>query len=886
MVSSPRVALRLIAFLQNMRLGSVRLRGALKSFILRCLLFFSRVLRNMRNTWALYFQTRLIDRKKTTGDTGGHSSGTLPKQEVYSVVCASRAFEGVGEAGQTHTISRSGDAEEPIPLGTDIGRPPSVLSFSYPPSLQDSPQRSDNPLLTGNAYSSSSSLRAESPVSTMELTISIDRNRSSTPLPYTHTRATLGQFTGVYSHTRSQPPSPSLLRRLFPRSNTLAEPGIDIPTRPPTIQESQASPLVSNRSSLDIAIQSPSRSTTLESQAPYRPRSRLSSLRGQSQTRPARHNTPSADSVSSSVNSPTSRGHSPSLREAHRNTLTHHSREIIQGGHLTPRPPSIRETPEPLLAFPESSISRVSIPISNASVAQPAGQARREMRLMHSEQVSRYVKRGDVQRVESRFQLAAMQVVLRHPKEGQLSEDWVPITHPGGALYFYHKSLRIFTDVYLYNPDLKEEVHAFAKELEKDLQKISKRIPFPTSDYDLVLDILETNDNETIWAYYYVDHTKQTLFWLEPYNMRDLLKPIPGVNEPGHVKHRLESLYWVHWSLYPIGYEGRQFPENASKELMGILLSSSIDSLTSKVSTAPYSVADMQTMRDIIKEAKELDTEKENAYAISSIGKEAHWSRCNVRKCSKPLSLARLLSMCAHWRFVHFHGQKTSRQDRYKTIYTDGSRKPTIFIKLVSLTLFFTPDVHLRELKKVWADELIIEEVWTKFMQKLVSEWEEFVLYSTVILAANVAFLAIQGVVVVPSPDTGWIRASSAQIASSISLMLSIGSIIVGLLLIRRNRTMATQSAGKASKYLNGMRKPFVYLEPLAVIFSLTYALLMWSVCVFFVALLLFSLQDMTTKIRVSVGSVAAVVTVFIICSIANSWDSGEPAIEDYFPEN
>jgi len=43
--------------------------------------------------------------------------------------------------------------------------------------------------------------------------------------------------------------------------------------------------------------------------------------------------------------------------------------------------------------------------------------------------------------------------------------------------------------------------------------------------------------------------------------------------------------------------------------------------------------------------------------------------------------------------------------------------------------LFFTPDVHLRELGKVWADELIIEDVWRKFMQKLVSEWEEFVLY-------------------------------------------------------------------------------------------------------------------------------------------------------------
>jgi len=63
---------------------------------------------------------------------------------------------------------------------------------------------------------------------------------------------------------------------------------------------------------------------------------------------------------------------------------------------------------------------------------------------------------------------------------------------------------------------------------------------------------------------------------------------------------------------------------------------------------------------------------------------------------------------------------------------------------------------------------------------------------STVVLAANVAFLAIPGVVVVPSK--GWIIASPAQIASSMSLVFSIGSIITGLLLIRRNRTMGTQA--------------------------------------------------------------------------------------------
>jgi len=316
---------------------------------------------------------------------------------------------------------------------------------------------------------------------------------------------------------------------------------------------------------------------------------------------------------------------------------------------------------------------------------------------------------------------------------------------------------------------------------------------------------------------------------------------------------RLESLYWLHWSLYPVGYKERKFPVDASKKLLGTLLSSSIDTLTSKVSTAPYSVADMQTMRDVIKEAKDLG--HDNPHAISSI--------------------ARLLFICVQCRFMHFHGQKTSRLNRYKSIYEDSCHKRTKVFRLLSLTLFFTPDVHLRELKKVWADELIIEETWRSFMQKLVSEWVEFVLYSTVMLAANVAFIAVPGVIVVPSGDSkGWIKASPAQIASSMSLVFSIGSIIAGLLLIRRNRTMGTQDPRTACDYLDSMTWRHFYLEPLAVLFSLTYALLMWSVCVFFVALLLFSFQDATTHIRTCVGAASGIVTILIIWCIINCWDS------------
>src|SRR5712675_310066 len=61
---------------------------------------------------------------------------------------------------------------------------------------------------------------------------------------------------------------------------------------------------------------------------------------------------------------------------------------------------------------------------------------------------------------------------------------------------------------------------------------------------------------------------------------------------------------------------------------------------------------------------------------------------------------------------------------------------------------------------------------------------------STVMLAANVAFLAIPGVMFLNTNSGNLvILPSSSQIASLLSVESSAGSIVIGLLLIRHNRT-------------------------------------------------------------------------------------------------
>ena len=110
--------------------------------------------------------------------------------------------------------------------------------------------------------------------------------------------------------------------------------------------------------------------------------------------------------------------------------------------------------------------------------------------------------------------------------------------------------------------------------------------------------------------------------------------------------------------------------------------------------------------------------------------------------CPPPLLvlfLSLIMYISAQWRFVHFHGQKTSRQSRNKSIYKDVDHKHTKPFRVLTVILFFIPDAYLRELKEVSMDDIIVEEVWRNLMIKLVSEWMDFVLYVSCALISKEA---------------------------------------------------------------------------------------------------------------------------------------------------
>jgi len=194
---------------------------------------------------------------------------------------------------------------------------------------------------------------------------------------------------------------------------------------------------------------------------------------------------------------------------------------------------------------------------------------------------------------------------------------------------------------------------------------------------------------------------------------------------------------------------------------------------------------------------------------------------------------------------------------------------------LLSLTCypqycFFAPDVHLRGLDDIFVDNIIGHLPWTEFMSDLINEWEEFTLYATVLLAANVGFLGIQSV------DTAASDRTSAQLSSYGSIVASLGSMILGLLLKRQNRTKDRKSAQEAADFLDRMRHPYLGLETLAIMYSLPYSLLMWGIVSFLVAFCFLCFKGTSIGTCSFVGTASVALFVLVFWSIWASWESGE----------
>ncbi|KAF8262093.1 hypothetical protein EI94DRAFT_1744504 [Lactarius quietus] len=496
-----------------------------------------------------------------------------------------------------------------------------------------------------------------------------------------------------------------------------------------------------------------------------------------------------------------------------RNNLINSS-PIISHGNAQPNPPSIHGDHK--RKSPTSVVVEVSTPLTEESytIGSPTSYSSVRDTADLREVSSPHIPQATTPRERTHYEILPLTRSFPYISDGSDPEQdshledcapWVPATHPDGALYFFDQERRLFTDTNMLDPILREEMEAFYQYIQRIMRY--EDIVIASKNYDLVLDVsLSDEDGQIMWSYYFACHEARCLFWFDTYDATYMISERLGARSPAHIKHRLESLYWTHWSLFPAVFEGRRLHSAAVDELIGTLTHGCMDVITSKSeSTLPFDGDTMQKMLTLLRDANKSDA-----------GLVYHTA-----------AVSRLLSTFAHWRFLYFHGQVNARLERHQTAYTDVKRKRTLLISLISPLLFLAPEGYLRELEKEWVDEVIIEANWRNFISGLLKEWELLILFSTVMLMANVGFLAI------PHGTDQVFVFTSPAISSCTSIVNSAGSIVIGLFLVRRISPKQNEGPAGNPQWWQSEALYNFGLERLAIAYSLPWALLMWSYVAF-----------------------------------------------------
>ncbi|KAF7361847.1 hypothetical protein MVEN_00529200 [Mycena venus] len=239
------------------------------------------------------------------------------------------------------------------------------------------------------------------------------------------------------------------------------------------------------------------------------------------------------------------------------------------------------------------------------------------------------------------------------------------------------------------------------------------------------------------------------------------------------------------------------------------------------------------------------------------------------------MAVGKIMYQFSNERFLNFHGQEAARLTRYQSIYDKPSGQDSSWLmSILSPILFCVPEVHLQSFGKIWVDEIAAKEPWVKFIGKLTSEWSEHTAFATILLNANVAFLGVPGV------DPGGSSQSLTQVFSSISLVLSVGSAIIGLILVRQHRTKRIGTADEAVGFFENHKN----LKTTAIIYSLPYALLMYGMAFFLLAFMLscFVRTSMTT--RVMLGIFWALASMLVVwCLIWQAYEDSTTFLPPWF---
>ncbi|KAJ8518590.1 hypothetical protein ONZ45_g4343 [Pleurotus djamor] len=521
--------------------------------------------------------------------------------------------------------------------------------------------------------------------------------------------------------------------------------------------------------------------------------------------------------------------------------------------------------PAPTIASSQSRISgsRHSVADSFASLASErllngsqasirTSKIHPDIDCMLSIELSRYNRRHLIPQ-------AAPNVVIAALETGYTTEDvpgWTRYIHPDGAPYWYHEEKKVLTDSNMLDSDALSKTEEFIRIIFDYIRAENIQLE---RDVELVVELVKYDDDDhPRCGYYFISHRTRCLFWLESFDLSERLWHAQAQTSLPHVKLEIEVSYWQHWEFF---CNIQSATEDILNELTDILITSLVDSQTSTTSNSPFSADDLQLYLNAVKISRKL------------IGTNCRGS---------PWFIGRLMSMykveSVRQRFANFHGEYGARLQRDQSVHNPDGHQRTLLIRIVAPFLFNAPDIHLRALHLIFPDGLASTPSWRAFIKKLNEEWQDFTI-NVCTQTINVLPFSFPFNLIIFDVDNNAQETperSPSQIASYLSTLTSVSSVMVSLLLVRQNRTKGHDTAEAAADYLKSRYYRVVGHEPLAIMYSLPYAFLMWSILLFLIAFVLTCTLHTSLITQCFTGVTASLCISLILWCIWMNWDYAE----------
>ncbi|KIJ56230.1 hypothetical protein M422DRAFT_774068 [Sphaerobolus stellatus SS14] len=421
-----------------------------------------------------------------------------------------------------------------------------------------------------------------------------------------------------------------------------------------------------------------------------------------------------------------------------------------------------------------------------------------------------------------------------------LSQDWKEFIDPHGRVYYWNESTRTITDIDLYRPELLRKINYITKKIYHGVYQSNKKDFYIPSDLQLAITMYK-EEEKVAFGYYFASLERRCLFWLGPH---EPLKRIGSNNKRpdrmSHIRYFMEAEYWFHYKTFP---DVQDLPLELISEVKGLVLYAAIDKM-----------ANMLTTIDLSKEEIQIFTQYLDALQASPIE-----GNTNPGLSYMIWSVGVMMNNFALHKFDNFYGQKNVRWKRDQRLFEDELvHRHSFLFSVVSPFLLYTPQRYTHSLESILVGRQVFSEAWRDFVKELHEELQGLTVIATVILATNVAFLAIQSV------DDTQAQRSPAQILSYISTVLSSGSILQSQLIARYHRIKGWEFIDERIKN-NFNFLPLMGSELLSVVYSLPAVFLTYSVLCFLVAFLFLCFDKSDRSARITVGTITASITLIIL---------------------